>query len=98
MTFFAKPYNFKNKQDIISFFNEALLYRQSHKNQSEKIACFVFDTTHESKIGLLYNKRIDTIRNEFGALEAPGLPDNNQDPDEFADYLWSRLGLLVKEA
>lgn len=97
MTFFTQPYDFKHEQDILSFFNEAILYRQNHKEESEKIALFVFDKTHESKLGLLYNKRIDTIRNEFGALEAPGMPDDDQDPDDFVDYLWDRLRIIVKE-
>ena len=92
-----KTPNLKNRRDIFLFFNEALAYRKSHQEESERIALFVFDTTHEDKLGKIYDQKIEKIRNEFGALEAPGMPKNGQDADNFREKLWDRLARIVHE-
>lgn len=97
MHFFTDNYDFKTNRDIFSFFNRAILYRNNHKEESGKVARFVFDTTHKSKLGSLYSENIDSIRNEFGALEAPGRPADNSDLNEFIDHLWDRLRLIIEE-
>jgi len=40
---------------------------------------------------------IEMIRNEFGALEAPGEPEDNEDPDEHRDLFWERLLRIVEK-
>ena len=97
MNFQLNDYDFKTQKDIFLFFAQAIVYRSSHKKESEKIARFVFDVTHNSRLGALYTDGIDVIRNEFGALEAPGAPDNSIRPDQYVDYLWDRLRLIVEE-
>ena len=91
MNFFNKPPDFKDRADVFLFFLGALDYREAHPEESEKIALFVFDATHK----FIFDNDIETIRNEFGALEAPGEPENGN-PDDYREALWTRLRLMVE--
>lgn len=64
---------------------------------ADEIARFVFDVTHETTLGIPSNDDIQLIRQEFGALEAPGLPEDNSDPEAYEDKLWARLRSTVEE-
>lgn len=89
--------NFKTRADILTFFSRAIEYRENHKKESGKIAQFVFDTTHKSRLGELFDDDIEFLRNEFGALEAPGLPPDKMTGDEYVDCLWGRLEVMVEK-
>jgi hypothetical protein len=85
------------QDEVLFFFQEAIRYRESHKDESEKIALFVFDTTHQSRLGVYLSSDLEQIRYEFGALEAPGQPEGDDDLDQFEDRLWKRLGLMIEK-
>jgi len=87
-----------NEAELLDFFIEAIQYRIAHKGQSVEIAVHVFDKTHPSSLSFPWNKVLDELRFEFIALEAPGMPeDDNKDPDEYDDELWRRLLFLVND-
>ena len=86
--------------DLIRFYGAAIDFRNVHKEHSADIALYVFDATNQTA-ELHFHPAADlvAIRYEFGALEAPGTPN---DPDmsyqDFDDMLWERLHQLVKAA
>lgn len=85
--------------DALRFFKQAVEYRSGHKDEYGKIARFVFDSTHQMITGAELSSDIEWLRSEFIALEAPGMPpDDEANPDEYVDELWSRLDMLVDEA
>jgi hypothetical protein len=86
-----------NKADVIELFLTAINERRLNKGQSESIARDVFDRTHPSQLTFELPHELTELRNEFGALEAPGLPEDNSDPEEYRDALWDRLLVLVHE-
>ncbi len=83
--------------DVIALFVTALNERQVNKERSEAIAHEVFERTHPSLLSFDLSDDLSRLRDEFGALEAPGLPDDGTDPDEYRNALWERLFLLVQE-
>jgi hypothetical protein len=92
--------NLSNELEVLDFFEAAIRYREDHKAQSSEIAVHVFDKAHpKPQLSFPIADDIDNLRNEFGALEAPGMPeDDDKDPDEYDDELWTRLNNLVTKA
>jgi len=89
-----------NETEVLDYYVDAIHYRNAHKDESPDIAIHVFDRTHP-KIRLSFptSSEIDKLRDEFGALEAPGMPeDNEKNPDEYIDEVWMRLLNLVNKA
>lgn len=86
-----------NQEDLVNYFAKAIQLREQHRDQSEEIARQVFDNTHPALLSFEVNDRLQKIRNEFGALEAPGLLDNDSDPDAYRDDLWRRLKNLINK-
>ena len=97
MKSFLQSFPLQTQDDVLNFFQEAIVYRETHKSESEEIARFVFDATHRTKINVPLSTELEKIRYEFGALEAPGQPEDNSDPNIFVDHLWSRLHLITKK-
>lgn len=58
----------KTSDDLLRFFQAAVEYRRQHKEESEKIARFVFDATHQAKLNIPLTSSLERIRDEFGAL------------------------------
>jgi hypothetical protein len=88
-----------NETELLDYFIEAIQYRIAHKDRSVEIAVHVFDKTHPSHVSFSWGKALDDLRFEFIALEAPGMPKNDdKDPDEYDDELWQRLLILVNDA
>ncbi len=83
--------------DVIALFVMALNERQANKERSEAIAHEVFERTHPSQLSFTLPDELSRLRDEFGALEAPGLPEDGSDPGVYRDALWERLFLLVQE-
>lgn len=83
--------------DLLDYYQSAIELRELHKDDSEKIARLVFDSTHPSKLSFEPPRLLTEIRNEFGALEAPGMPSDNTDPDTYRDFLWRRLEIMVNK-
>jgi len=95
-TFYHTP-DPRTLDDVVCLFRDAIAYRTAHKDESIKVARFVFDATcpilHEADFG----SDIERIRFEFGALEAPGCPeDPNLSLMDSDDRLWSRLQKMVE--
>lgn len=84
-------------KEVVDYFLSAVEYRNSHKSQSIEIARYVFDVTHESRIGFHLSEKLERIRYEFGALEAPGTPDGGEDVMSYDDRLWERLAAMINE-
>ena len=84
--------------DILNYFIDAIQYRTSHKNESLDVAMHVFDRTHpRGRLSFPISAATERLRDEFGALEAPGMPENDdEDPDEYMDKLWLRLLNMVE--
>ena len=91
-----KSSGFTSYDDILVFFEYALGYRELHKEESGEIARFVFDMTHDDTTGLKLDRDLAQIRDEFGALEAPGQSD--LDAKNYVDTLWARLSEIVNES
>ena len=89
-----------NEREVLDYFIAAILYRNDHKAESPSIAIHVFDMTHPLlKLSFPISTITDRLRDEFGALEAPGMPeDDNKDPEEDIDESWVRLYKLIIEA
>lgn len=85
--------------DALRFFKQAVKYRGGHKDEYGKITRFVFDSTHQMITNVELASDIDWLRLEFIALEAPGMPpDDDTDPDKYVDGLWLRLDRMIDEA
>lgn len=96
MKFLYEPVTLTSRDEILSFFTKGLIYREENKHESERIARYIFDTTHQSQLQIPLSPDLEQIRVEFGALEAPGLPENDEDINAFTDSLWERLQRMVK--
>lgn len=91
---------FLNEIDVLNFYQDVIVYRFDHKDQSAKIAESAFDRTH-SQIRLHFpvSAETDSLRNEFGSLEDPGAPDNDtQSNEDYEDEVWLRLSKMVDSA
>lgn len=95
-SFYENPV-LNNESDLIRFFQYAIEYRNNHKDESTKVAMFVFDTTFQDNLSFSLPKYLDDVRNEFGALEAPGSAPDNEDQEAFEDKLWDRLHLIIEK-
>lgn len=90
--------NITDESDVLDYYIDAINYRNAHKDESVDIAMHVFDRTHpKSRLSFPISTAIERLRDEFGALEAPGMPENDdEDPSDHIDRLWSRLLNLVE--
>lgn len=88
------------ESDVLDYFAAAIQYRNAHKNESADIAMHVFDRTHpRGRLTFPIGAEIDRLRDEFGALEAPGMPDNDtQSFEDHEDEVWLRLLNLIEDA
>lgn len=83
-------------EDVKNIFLKALDFREAAKDQSCQIALDVFDRTSEQQLTFELPVEYSRVRDEFGALEAPGSPPNDSQPQlEFEDFLWRRLRTMV---
>jgi hypothetical protein len=82
-----------NESDVLEYYLDAIEYRTAHKDGSPAIAIHVFDKTHPAlKLSFRISRDVDHLRDGFGSLEAPGMPeDDNKDPDEDVDEAWQLL-------
>jgi hypothetical protein len=93
--FYSSPF-IRTDADALRFFKMAVKYRGGHKDEYSKIARFVFDSTHQMITNVEPGSDVDWLRLEFIALEAPGMPqDDNTDPDKYVDGLWLRLDKMI---
>lgn len=93
----SKP--FESEDEVLDYFRVALQARAQSREASCEIARTVFTTTSIEFLDFTPSEHLSRLRYEFGALEAPGL--ENQDSDElqakeFEDKLWRRLEGLVR--
>lgn len=88
-----------DESDVLDYFIDAIQYRNAHKNESAAVAMHVFDRTHpKGRLSFPVDSEIEQLRYGFGALEAPGMPeDDEKDPDEYIDDVWQLLMDRVKE-
>lgn len=88
----------KSEEELIKFYIYAIDYRNRHKDQSTNIALFTFNASHPSRLPFVLSEGLTSIRFEFGALEAPGMPeDNTISIEDYDDQLWDRLLKLVRK-
>lgn len=99
MESFLTPFDLKHADatGLLDYYRLAIDFRKQHKDESEEIARLVFDATHPSKLSFEVPHYLLDIRDEFGALEAPGMPSDESDPDVYRDSLWNRLELIVNK-
>lgn len=69
-----------NETDVLDYFVDAINFRNSHKDQSTDIATQVFNRTHATMLPFTLSKEAERLRFEFGALEAPGMPEDETLP------------------
>jgi hypothetical protein len=87
----------QNESELLAFYLEAIEVRGDYPEYSEQIARAVFDRAHPYLLSFGISEDASRLRDEFGALEAPGLPEDDSDPDVYRDQLWKRLKNLVNE-
>lgn len=92
--------NLSNEADVLNYYIDAIHYRNEHKDQSTGIAMHVFDMTHpQGMLSFPVSQEVEGLRFEFGALEAPGMPEDDEQPVEnYDDMLWTRLFNLIDKA
>jgi hypothetical protein len=97
-SFYTLP-TINSERDALHFFHQAVKYRKQHPDESQQIATFVYDTTHEMTLGFSLDTAVDLLRGEFIALEAPGLPpdDSIMSLDEYDTTLWVRLERMISD-
>jgi len=85
-----------NEVDFLDYFIDAINYRNKHKDESREIAIHVYSKTQPPRLPFPLSDEFDDLRFEFIALEAPGMPeDNEKDPAEYDDEVWQRLLNIV---
>lgn len=88
------------ESDVLDYFINAIQYRNMHKDRSADIAMHVFDMTHP-KLRLTFpiDSKTNQLRDEFGALEAPGWSeDETKSRKESEDEAWNLVLDLVRNA
>lgn len=89
---------FENEDQVLEYFRVALHLRARSRAASSEIARAVFTMTSSEFLNFTPSAHLSRIRDEFGALEAPGLEHQDSSEDEaneFEDKLWKRLEGLV---
>lgn len=99
----VKDYPFDNiiggRATLRAYFLAAISYRNVHRAESTAVARHVFDRTHPASLGFPLTRTQETIRFEFGALEAPGTPNiPGETQTSFEDACWNRLRRMVKQS
>ena len=91
------PASIETHEDLRVYFRLAIQLRFANREQSAQIARCVFNQTHRSRLTFTLTEKESRIRDEFGALEAPGSfctkDENLQKARE--DELWRRLEDLL---
>lgn len=90
----------ETKKDLFRFWFAALEYRKLHQDIERNLAHFIFTTSLEAGRRMSeYDDQLNAITFEFGALEAPGMPDDESiHPELYSDQLWNRLDGIVRKA
>lgn len=83
--------------EVLAYFSDAIRTQEANPEASELIAHTVFDHTHPSLLSFELSDEVLQLRDEFGALEAPGFPEDDSDPDAYRDQLWKRVKNLVNK-
>jgi len=98
--YFERRNVIESEDDLIDFYLNVIDYRNKHKDDSATIAIEVFNKTHPANLLFPVSDSLKSIRFEFGALEAPGIPDADSEYSEmsledFDDMLWERLRKMI---
>jgi len=88
-----------NEADILNYYSDAIHYRNEHKEQSASIAMHVFDKTHpKNALTFPISSAVDRLRDEFGALEAIGTPEDDAlSMEDHENEVWLRLLDLIQK-
>ena len=94
----TEPLN--NQQQVVDLYRVAIATRSLSPRDSDKIAIATFNATHPSKLNFQPSDKLEKLRFELGALEAPGdfltYPEHTfVNQEEFEDFLWARFSKLV---
>lgn len=90
---------FENEAQVLEYFRVALHTRARSREASSGIAHTVFTMTSPEYLNFTPSGHVSRLRDEFGALEAPGLEHQDSSEDQatdFEDKLWKRLEGLVR--
>jgi hypothetical protein len=92
--------NLTNESEVLDYYIDAINYRNAQKEESAVIAMHVFDRTHPIlMLTFPIDDTTDSLRNEFGALEAPGWSeDETKSLEESEDEAWEYVHGLVNKA
>lgn len=94
----ARSDPFESEAQVLEYFRLALQTRARSPESSREIAYGVFTMTSSENLLFTPSTQLSRLRDEFGALEAPGLENqdsNEQEAKQFEDRLWLRLEGLV---
>jgi hypothetical protein len=92
--------NLYNETDVLDYYVAAIEYRNDHKDQSAKIALHAFRRTNpKGMLSFTADEKLERLRYEFGALEAPGWSeDETKNLEESQDEAWKYVLNLVEKA
>ena len=92
--------NLYNEIDVLDYYAAAIEYRSDHKEQSVEIALHVFRKTNpKGMLPFTASDKLERLRYEFGALEAPGWSeDETKTLEESQDQAWEHVLDLVEKA
>jgi hypothetical protein len=102
MKYIMKTYPFDrrlpNESEVLEYYIDAIKYRDGHKDESLEIATHVFDKTHTLQLGFSVDESMDRLRDEFGALEAPGWSkDETKSLEESEEEAWNYVSNLINK-
>lgn len=87
-----------SREEFVDYYLEAIDYRNKNKSElsSDELALRVFNDIHQGELSFTLGDDLERIRDEMGALSAPGAPDEDDvDYGEYEDRLWSELRAMV---
>jgi hypothetical protein len=89
----------KTRDELLKFWFAVFEFRRSHRKAERELAHYVFAVSLKARqVVANYDDALDGVCYEFGALEAPGLPDDtSMSLESYSDYLWERLENIVNK-
>ena len=88
----------KNEEELRQYYLSLIRARNKSPAQSCQIAEKGYLATGEEGLSFQPSQQWSRIRDELGALSAPGAPDGQESYIDYENALWRRLQKLVTKA
>lgn len=84
-------YSFTQEADLLRFYRQTAIRRADEPSNSCTIAEEAYLASAPKNLRFELTAKMARIRDELGALSAPGAPDTDQSYSLYEDQLWSRF-------